>query len=51
MGCVDHPRVRFAAVIGSFQEHPGKDAFLAASLPTAVEHPRRTVFSRRISPP
>lgn len=49
-GCINHQRVRFAALICQFQEHPRKDAFLAPPIPTTVEGLGRAAFRRRVPP-
>ena len=47
---VDHERVGFAALTGKLQEHPGKDALLTPTLPTAVEGLVWTVGHGRVPP-
>lgn len=51
VGRVDHYRVSFPALIGQFEQHPSKDAFLAPTLPPTVEGLVRTIGVRRVSPP
>jgi len=50
MGRVDHLRVGITALIGQFQQHPGKSAFLAPSLPATVKGLWRPEFGRSITP-
>lgn len=51
LGCIDHLRIRFTALICQLQQHPGKNTFLTLPLPKAVKRLRGPAFSGRISPP
>src|SRR5680860_436640 len=51
VGCVDHERVCFVALIGQFEKHPDEHTFVVPALPTAVEGLVRPVDRRRITPP
>ena len=47
---VDHERVGLVALTGQFQQHLGKDTFLAPPLPAAVQSLVRTIGSGRVPP-
>ena len=50
MGRVDHQRIRPAALVGQFQQHPGEDALVAPAFPAVVERLRRAIGRGRIAP-
>lgn len=47
---IDHQGVSPAALVGQLQKHPGEDAFLAPSLPSAIKGLVRPILHGRIAP-